>query len=265
MKGFLHVFILSVGALLSESSLPGCISGCLNVGTQKKTNPTSCISISMQVVIMHTGFAFWCVIGERSMCLKSMKDSYLSFSNFYSIQLCFHANGHGPFIYENLYWFPWLLEVETLLRWKQGTPQRAWDQTRGKASVFVQRKADVRHCFMLGTDIFCFRSSWTQRDLCKKREGTYIFCWLGAFLWVRDCVANCSHAFAKGEKIPPAQVVLPSPEWQAPQKCMKSKSPVFPKHWIVVLADFKDRLQASIYSLSIEGDICFIFLVNCHL
>lgn len=38
----------------------------------------------------------------------------------------------------------------------------------------------------------------------------------------------CRCVFAKREKIPPAQDVLPSLEWQTPQKHMKS--PVLPKH-----------------------------------
>ena len=40
----------------------------------------------------------------------------------------------------------------------------------------------------------------------------------------------CRCVFARREKILPAQAVLPSLEWQAPQKCMKRKSSVFPKH-----------------------------------
>lgn len=97
VKGFFHVF-LPVEALLPEGSLPGWVSACWKAGMQKKKPWTSCISISMQDVIMHMGFAFWCVIRERSVCFKSMNESYLFFSNFYSVQLCFHATEHSPFV-----------------------------------------------------------------------------------------------------------------------------------------------------------------------
>lgn len=154
--------------------------------------------------------------------------------------------------------------------------QRVWGQMSGKASG---KHPSARQ--MYTTSSCCYEPILlqvfpNQRNSFKKTEGTNTFCWLRAFVWICGYVdmwillttscQTCTCAFTKRKRIPLAWVytafsrVAGTAEMHEEEKFIVSKRRI-------VYAGFKGRLPVSlsIYNLSTEGDICFIFLVNCHL
>lgn len=147
--------------------------------------------------------------------------------------------------------------------------QSMWDQMSGKASGFAPWKADMHYCFMLSWTYFTSSLSEAKGTHSRREKvlihfaGSGPLCGYVTALLTTSC-QSCRCAFAKRQRILPAPVYTAFFRVTSTAEMHEEEKFIVPKHWSV-LAGFKGRLQVSIYSLSTEGDIHFIFLVHHHL
>lgn len=143
-----------------------------------------------------------------------------------------------------------------------------WVEKHWEAS---QCKADVHYFFMLLWTHFTSGLPKAKGTHSRRQKALIHFVDLGPLcgyvtvLLTTSC-QTCTCAFTKRKRIPPAWVYTALSRVAGTAEMHKEEKFIVAKHRIVY-AGFKGRLPVSlsVYNLSTEGDICFIFLVNCHL